>query len=189
MTDAEQQTYLAQNLRDLHLPTDSLWWPLAPGWWLAAIIATLLLIAALFTLSKRYLHASQNNRLLTEEQKLATYYDAWQKDGDNTAYIHRVSTHLRHAAITHTEETAGNWANNATSRATVAKLNGDAWVHWLEQTSGHPFSSNTKALLGSGLYETVSPPPDGQIHNEIAHCLNRLLKHRDSGDKQSSVNA
>jgi hypothetical protein len=191
MTDAEQQLYLAENLRPLHLPTDSLLWPLAPGWWFTAVIATALLLAAVYLMCKRYLLPLQRRpgRQPDAEQTLAAYYNSWQTDGDDTAYIHRVSTHLRKAAIEHVDKATDETTDTTVGRAAVAKLNGSAWVNWLQQTSGYPLSSNTKALLATGLYETISPPPHKQIHDEITHCLSRLTTHGYSIKKQSSRHA
>lgn len=38
----------APELRDIHLPTDALWWPPAPGWWLLPLLAMVLLCVLLW---------------------------------------------------------------------------------------------------------------------------------------------
>ena len=44
---------LAQ-LRDIRLPTDISWWPLAPGWWVLMILAALTIGWLILSLTKRY---------------------------------------------------------------------------------------------------------------------------------------
>lgn len=162
MTPAEQRIHLTENLRDLHMPTDSLWWPLATGWWVIVAIATILALLLINHLLQKLLQRSRRRHDNTDKQLLAACYRAWQSDANNTAYIHCVSTQLRKAAI------------GRAGRSTVAGLSGSAWVQWLEHTSGHQFSSATRTLLGRGLYDTNSPPPDPHIHDELVHCFEQL---------------
>ncbi len=53
-------------LRDIHLPDASLWWPLAPGWWIAA--ALLLVLGLLTPWLIRRLRYKPVNRLSLGEQ-------------------------------------------------------------------------------------------------------------------------
>ena len=44
---------LAQ-LRDIHLPADISWWPLAPGWWILIIVFGILIVWAITKAVQRY---------------------------------------------------------------------------------------------------------------------------------------
>lgn len=53
------------NLRDIHLPPEIGWWPLAPGWWVLAALVFALLVLAIIWLRKR----SQANNYRREALK------------------------------------------------------------------------------------------------------------------------
>lgn len=157
MTLAEQQAYLAEHLRPLQLPDESLWWPLAPGWWLLALcIATLLMTLAYHLFRTTF---SRSTRQHHKRRILADFYERYQRDKNVTQYLHNVSTLLRQTAIAQS------------GRKSVAALSGDAWVSWMQSQTGQVFAASTQQLLTSGLYQPQPKPPDKQFHNDIERWL------------------
>ncbi|MET0937152.1 MAG: DUF4381 domain-containing protein [Luteibacter sp.] len=82
-------------LRDIHVPHVSMWWPLAPGWWIAIALAVGGIVATFFVLRrrrawKRYVDAS------LAELRLAVSRHA--VDGDSGAFAGVASQLLRRVA-------------------------------------------------------------------------------------------
>lgn len=157
MTQAEQQAYLAEHLRPLQLPEESLWWPLAPGWWLLALCITALLMTLGYHLFRTTF--SRSTRQQHRRRQLADYYDRYQRDKNVAQYLYNISTLLRQTAIAQS------------GRKSVAALSGDAWVSWMQNQTGQTFAASTQRLLTSGLYQTQPTPPDKQFHNDIERWL------------------
>lgn len=122
-------------LRDIHLPSDVGWWPLAPGWWLLLGLSILSALAMLLMLRFRQrrrfrrqaLHQLDELSLLPERQL--------------TIALSRL---LRQAAISHfpSHETAG--------------LTGQVWLEFLDRPfTDHPFSAGVGQCLSDAPYRAV----------------------------------
>ena len=114
-------------LRDLHLPADIGWWPLAPGWWV--VIA--LLVAALgyfvFRLWQNW------RRGAARREALAAFTQAraqFESDGDVAVFITSVSTLLRRAML------------SCERRQDVAGIVGDDWLRLLDRGLKRPGFEN-----------------------------------------------
>ena len=76
----------APELRDIHLPEVSLWWPPAPGWWLLALLVVILALAAWWLL--RRLRVRSIARLsLTELRHIRDAHHAGQAEPDTIRQI------------------------------------------------------------------------------------------------------
>ena len=64
-----QSDPLAQ-LRDIRLPTDISWWPLAPGWWVLMILAALTIGWLILSLTKRYRSRLYRRQALAQLQHI-----------------------------------------------------------------------------------------------------------------------
>jgi len=131
------------------------WWPVAPGWWLTAIIVGFVIISiATYSLKKRsfknhwkYLALLQ---IKTIEQNL------------NSSNVHEVvvslSEWLRHISVKHH------------SRALCAGLEGKAWLKWLTEHDPKKFDwVNNGCLLVEAPYAPVEQTiPVNQIKTLIA---------------------
>ena len=64
-----QSDPLAQ-LRDIQLPADISWWPLAPGWWVLVILAALTIGWLILSLTKRYRSRLYRRQALAQLQRI-----------------------------------------------------------------------------------------------------------------------
>ena len=116
-------------LRDVHVPAAPSLWPPAPGWWLVAG-GVLALIAAVWLL--RRLHA----RKRAERERL---FDDACRGLAASAQVAAMSELLRRAA------------RQVDKRAD--KLQGEAWLHFLDGKQGRDFSAGAGRLLLQGGYQ------------------------------------
>lgn len=126
---------LSGRLRDIHGLDAVPWWPLAPGWWLLALLG-LVLLFALFTLLRnlrRYPAGSwrrQAWKQLRDLRQQAYRMPAQQLAGELSQLMRRIAI-----------------ARLGRSRA--AGLSGERWLQWLQQhdPSGFAWSNHGLALL------------------------------------------
>ena len=109
------------DLRDIHLPPEPSWWPLAPGWWVLVVLllAALLLGAWLWRRHRRVLW--RREQVLLELDALAHRH---QRDGDQSALANGLHQLLRRVARRHdamaTQQRGEAW------RLTLARVPIDA---------------------------------------------------------------
>lgn len=119
-------------LRDIHLPPPVGWWPLAPGWWLVALLllVTMALLAWLWL--KRQPRGKPALALaLLELERLQGKHASNSND-----LLREVSVLLRRIAI------------SQYGRQAVSGLTGVAWVKFLDDKAGRPlFGSRLAHLL------------------------------------------
>ncbi len=122
-------------LRDLHLPADIGWWPLAPGWWVGiAFVAVLLAFAAWRAFSSWRRNAARRLAL----KRFAAIRDAFEQGEDAVTLGIALSELLRRSALAYAP------------RADAAGLTGDAWLAWLDRgLPERPFSAGPGRLLES----------------------------------------
>lgn len=128
---------LAQ-LRDIHAPEMISAWPPAPGWWLLGILVTLLVIAGLTWLFRRWRENRYRREALRELQALRAQ---WQEHGDDHQYLLGLQQLLKRVALTRFP------------REEVASLTGEAWLQFLDRSTGsHEFSMGEAEVLIDGNY-------------------------------------
>ena len=124
-------------LKDIHLPEVSLWWPLAPGWWLLLILA----ILSIFYLPRllRWLHWKPVKTLSLRELERIR---AEMLNGlDPQRVSEEISILLRRTVI------------SLCGRANGASSTGKNWVEQLKQLSGDEcFTAEQNEWLSSGQY-------------------------------------
>lgn len=121
-------------LRDLHLPEQIGWWPLAPGWW--ALVALVAAVGAYF--AWRAIRRWQRNaprRFAMRE--LARCEAAYRQHRDPVKLSKQLSSLLRRGMLAYAP------------RDTVAGLTGEAWLAWLDQGMPLPYfhTEGGKSLL------------------------------------------
>lgn len=120
-------------LRDVHLPAAPGWWPLAPGWWLVlGCIALVLLIGCAWWYRRRRQRRAWER--LFDTQVMAA--------GSGAAQLAAASELLRRAALR--------------AEAEAAHLQDEAWLRFLDGSSGTGFSAGDgRLLLDGGFRPTV----------------------------------
>ena len=110
-------------LRELHLPAEIGWWPLAPGWWV--IIA--ILAAGLCWLGYRaFLNWRADRARRVALRQLAYVAAEYQSTGNATELAIKLSELLRRAVLAYAP------------RADVAGLTGEPWLVWLDRGLEEP---------------------------------------------------
>ena len=134
-------------LKALHLPPPVSWWPPAPGWWLITILALAGLGAAGYFLFHHYRRGCYRRAALRELRILQAQATA----RDNPRQLEQLAALLRRVAI------------EGCGRARVAKLSGEAWLEFLDQSGGTSnFCQGVGRVLGEDLYRaapTADPAP------------------------------
>lgn len=119
----DSEELLAQ-LADIHLPEAVSFWPLAPGWWILALLA----LALLIFLGRKYAYYIKQQKInryaLAElEHCYADQSSAASQDADEAKlrYINAFNTVIRRVALVHYPQ------------ANVASLAGAAWVDFIRE--------------------------------------------------------
>ena len=125
-------------LRDIHLPGQIETWPPAPGWWLLALLLLAAVIAGFAFLIRRW----RANRYRREARvALRALHNSWQAQQDDQAYLTDLQVLLKRTALTRFP------------REDVASLTGEAWVQFLDHSTGsHDFSLGAAEVLIDGNY-------------------------------------
>jgi hypothetical protein len=130
---------LAQ-LRDIHQPAMIESWPPAPGWWLLAALG-LAVVIAVIVWAYRHWHANRYRR--EAERELSDLLADWRLQQDDFAYLQSLQLLLKRVALTRFP------------REDVASLTGEAWVQFLDRSTGsHDFSMGETEVLIDGNYRT-----------------------------------
>jgi len=135
---------LLQQLKDIHLPAQPMWWPPAPGWWLVAIAA----IAALAYAAYRARLAVARRRPIREARRqYGALYVAYQRgEITATAYLHQANELLKRLYVHGLHVDIARRANDAD------------WLAFLDARSGgSAFSEGPGRQLGN---QRFGPAPE-----------------------------
>lgn len=122
-------------LRELHMPDMTGWWPLAPGWWVLMILFT---AAAVYLLSRGYRRWAANAPRRFALRQLDDIRHHYDHGADAVELCKQMSELLRRAMLAYAP------------RADVAGLTGDDWLEWLDDgLNDSPFSNGAGRLLES----------------------------------------
>ena len=125
-------------LRDIHLPDPVGLWPLAPGWWITAVIL-LAIAGVMFRLIRNRIRQGAPRRNALRE--LASCYRTFGIDGNESKYIININILLKKVAA------------HYYGRSRIAKLSGDAWLAFLDKHSGEDqFARGAGSALATGPY-------------------------------------
>ena len=119
-------------LRDIHLPDASLWWPPAPGWWIALLL--ILLLALLLPRLWRWWRQRPLRRLALSE--LARIRDKHKQGQSDKAVVDELALLLRRITISYC------------GRQQQAATTGAEWQAELQRLApGAEFAADVEALL------------------------------------------
>ena len=139
-------------LRDIHLPDASLWWPPAPGWWLLLGFVALAAALAWWIVQIRR-HPSPRRLSLRELDDIRV---AHASERDDRAALDAISRLLRRTLISY----RGRPANAAST--------GEAWREQLESLAPrHGFSDSELRWLS---HERYRPHPDCDVEQLLRAC-------------------
>jgi hypothetical protein len=130
------------SLRAYHDPGAVSWWPPAPGWWLLALVAVLVLLGLILWLRRRW-RARATIRVARRE--LTELRARLRRDGDQAGFLRALNLLLRRFALTRFP------------RAEVAALSGDDWLRFLDaRGGGGAFTQGVGRVLGDGPYRRAT---------------------------------
>ena len=147
-------------IRDLHLPPEIGWWPLAPGWWV--IIGLLAILAAIgLRAFLKGLAASRARRFALRQLEQAKV--EYQTHGNLVMLGTSLSELLRRTMLAYAP------------RAEVAGLSGDAWAEWLDRDLPQPLFSRGE---GRALLELPYRSPKADTSDVNVNAMLAAVKLR-----------
>jgi hypothetical protein len=139
-------------LRDIHLPEASLWWPPAPGWWIALLLLLVLLVILVWAI--RWIRHKPLRRLsLHELERIRQRHASGLSD---KAVLGDIAVLLRRTLISYH------------GRDACAASAGEAWIEQLQQVAPQQgFSGEQLQLLTRDRYK---PDYACDIENLLQAC-------------------
>lgn len=125
-------------LRDIHLPEASLWWPPAHGWWIALLLLIVLLVILVWAI--RWIRHKPLRRLsLRELERIRQRHDSGSSE---KAVLAEIAVLLRRTLISYH------------GRDSFAASAGDAWIEQLQQVAPQQgFNDEQLQLLSRDRYK------------------------------------
>ena len=155
-------------LRDIHLPDASLWWPPAPGWWIGLLL--ILLLLWLLPRLLRWLRHKPAKRLsLQELERIRRGYKEGQSE---IAVLRDVTTLLRRVVISYY------------GRDYNAAFTGSQWIDQVQQLApGAGFNGQQLQLLAHDRYRAQCEFDVDALLQSLEQWL-RALPRKSSRNKQ-----
>ena len=127
------------NLKDIHLPPPVSFWPLAPGWWILAV----LMISSLFIVGVWFYRQHKKRKPKTEALRiLKDLQILYLNSQDEVTSLRSLSNLLRRTALTFHDKDA------------VASLQGSSWLEFLDKTGKtKEFSQGAGKVLGNEVFQ------------------------------------
>jgi len=145
---------LEQQLRAPQTPEAISWWPLAPGWW---IVAVLMLALVSYAAIKWRQNRQKNNYRRSAATMLDAYYSDWQQQPNDGNYLLAANSVIKRACLHF--DTASR------------KLSGKDWVNYLNALSKNDLSKATKTALSNGLYQKQPKADIETVHRDLKAWL------------------
>ena len=147
-------------LRDLHLPGQIGWWPLAPGWWFVLLLTA---SAFAYLIWRAYKNRQHNGPRRFALRELARYEAAYLKHRNPVTLGKQLSELLRRGMLAYAP------------REEVAGLTGEAWLEWLDQGMPLPYF-HTEG--GKSLLELPYRDPAGDFSDVDVNALLSAVRMR-----------
>lgn len=157
-------------LRDIHLPDPISWWPLAPGWWLVALLFVTAVVGLIHLIRSR---RRANSYRRVANKALQRNWQQLQSDDDKLHYLQALLELLRRCTLTLPQQAR-----------TSSKLTGNDWLSYLDRctppssTNELRFCSPLGKLLLSEPYRQSPEVSDEQIKQLHDLCLSWITRHQ-----------
>jgi hypothetical protein len=149
-------------LRNLHLPAQVSWWPLAPGWW---VIVGLLAIGLGWLLYRSALSWRAGKPRRIALRKLVALDNAYRADGNIDRFGKQLSELLRRGMLAYAP------------RSEVAGLTGERWLQWLDLGMNEKvFSEGPGQMLESLPYRNPDLGDQGVDVEGLVDAVRRRLQ-------------
>lgn len=149
-------------LRDLHLPPDISWWPLAPGWW---VLLAILAVGLGWLLYQSLLRWRAGKPRRTALRQLVQLKKAYQQSGNTQRLGIDLSELLRRAMLAYAP------------RSEVAGLAGERWLDWLDQGMDEKaFSQGAGKMIESLPYRNPELDAQGVDVDGLIDAVHKRLQ-------------
>lgn len=150
-------------LRDIHLPVEPSYWPLAMGWWIVIVLVLILV----FLLAKKLTKIRQQRQLnhLMQQQLCAVKKDFQQHQNKHQLAID-ISTLLNRFVI------------HVLKDPKASALTGDAWVNYLDSRVEKPVFADFRQQLTHAQYQKNSEYDAIRLLATVKNYFPQALKFR-----------
>jgi len=149
-------------LRDLHLPPDISWWPLAPGWW---VLLAILAVGLGWLLYQSLLRWRAGKPRRTALRQLVQLKKAYRQSGNTQRLGIDLSELLRRAMLAYAP------------RSEVAGLAGERWLDWLDQGMDEKaFSEGAGKMIESLPYRNPELDAQGVDVDGLIDAVHKRLQ-------------
>lgn len=154
--DPNLQQILSQQLRDVHMPEQLGWWPLAYGWWVLIVCIVIAIISSIVCVVR---HKRRNYYRKQALEQLQRCYSDWQSQQDTVSYLQAVNAILKRSTL------------HIGGASTLVKLTGQRWVDGLNRLVKKPISALTEVALSVECYQAESTVDVEVVQRDVTQWL------------------
>lgn len=145
-------------IRDLHLPVDIGWWPLAPGWW---VLIALVSAGVIWALCRQYVRWRADRARRLALKQLAAIEREYSDTRDAVTIAGLLSELLRRTFLAYAP------------RSAMAGLTGDRWLEYLNEGLDEAiFTRGAGRRLASLPYER----PSGEQQDDVPALIEAVRR-------------
>lgn len=149
-------------LRDIKLPAEPGFWPLAPGWWILLVVV---LLIGIFLLIKWYRHQQRKKRWMAINDQLSTLEFEFRKNQDAQQLLSGISLFLR------------RFVKFQLKQPDATSLNGADWVEHLNQLDSQQTFSPFQTALTQGAFQAhCEYDTDGLLNTTRAFIKRHVMQ-------------
>ncbi|MEM9623969.1 MAG: DUF4381 domain-containing protein [Pseudomonadota bacterium] len=150
-----------QQLRDIHLPADPGWWPLAAGWWVLAVLTIVLLIWSGWTIWR---HLARQRPLRLARRHLHKLVEQWQAENlTSIQFAHACNELLKRLLV------------RSLNQQQFAAASGGQWLAQLDQLGrGEFFAEGPGQILGDQRFQPGAECDVQALHKGLSQWLDDL---------------